>query len=267
MFEYGTSSIGFARVSLEEACARVAALGLKHIDLWFVKGMCEHLPPGQAALDMPRLRRALSNNGLACHAFSVFGSSKEVTLARMEQLAELGGKYLVRDPLTNGKEHPQDAVDRMLPFVEKAKSLNVAFAPENHADSAFDSLEQIRYVLDALPSKHLSVAYAPIHSYKRKEDPTACIREIASRIGFCYAWDWGAAAEKHWRDPSDQLPGTGDLDFSSMFRALKETGYREPLCLFAHGIEDWPAQQAEDGLRKALVFCRQAEPKAAVASA
>jgi len=44
-----------------------------------------------------------------------------------------------------------------------------------------------------------------------------------------------------------------------MFRTLKVVKHGGPLCLFAHGIEDWPAQQAEDSLRQTLAFCRKTE--------
>ncbi|MCW8131364.1 MAG: sugar phosphate isomerase/epimerase [Planctomycetota bacterium] len=267
MFDYFASSVAFGKVSLEEACARIAALGLKEIDLWFVGGMCEHLPPNQASLDTARIRRALSASGLRCHAMSVYGASQEVTLARLEQLAELGGTYLVRDSQTNGKERPQDVVDRLLPYLEKAKALNVVYAPENHCDTAFDALEQMRYVVNAAPSPHLAVAYAPIHSYKRKEDPAACIRALGKDLGLFYAWDWGPAAEKHWRDVTDQCPGTGKLNFAEMFAALRAIHYPRPLCLFAHGLEDIPAQQAEDAMRKSLAYCRGVEAGLPVAQA
>jgi len=161
MFDYLASSIAFAHVSLEEACARVAALGLKRIDLWFVSGMCEHLPPNATRLDLPRIRKALKDSGLACHALSVYGASHEVTLARLEQLAELGGKVLVRDSQTGAKDAPQDVVERLLPFLKHAEQLGVVYAPENHWATAFDSIAQMLYVIEALPSKHLGVAYGP----------------------------------------------------------------------------------------------------------
>lgn len=264
MFEYLASSIAFAHVPLEEACARVAALGLKRVDLWFVKGMCEHLPPGETKLDLPRIRKALQAHGLACHALSVYGASREVTLARLEQLAELGGKVLVRDSQSGAEDEPGVVVERCREFVAAAERLGVVYAPENHARTAFDALAQMRHVVDALPSPHLGVAYAPIHSHNRGEDPAAAIHALGQRIALYYAWDWGPVATKHWKNPADQLPGTGVLDFSAMFRALQETRHAQPLCLFAHGIEDWPAARAEDGLRKALEFCRRVERECAV---
>ena len=263
-FEYLASSIAFARVSLEESCARVAALGLRSIDLWFVKGMCEHLPPEQAALDLPRIRRALQAHGLRLHALSVYGASTEVTFARLEQLAELGGSILVRDAMSGGQSDPRIVVEKARPFVERAEKLGVLFAPENHGATAFDSIAQLQHVTAALPSPHFGVAYAPIHTHRLKEDPAAAVRALGARIALCYAWDWGASADAHWKDPREQLPGTGGLDFPALFSALREAGQARALCLFAHGIEEWPAAQAEEGLRQALAFCREVESSVAV---
>ena len=136
MFEYLASTVAFAHVSLEEACDAIASLGLKKVDLWFVKGMCEHLPPTETQLDVPRIRRALENSGLSCHALSVYGASTEVAIARLEQLKELGGEVLVRDAMSSGKSDPQIVVECCKPLLKKAEEFGVVLAPENHCDRA-----------------------------------------------------------------------------------------------------------------------------------
>ena len=47
MPEFFTSSVLYGEQSLERACAEIAGLGLKAIDLWHVRGWCEHLAQGE----------------------------------------------------------------------------------------------------------------------------------------------------------------------------------------------------------------------------
>ncbi|MCZ7648377.1 MAG: sugar phosphate isomerase/epimerase [Planctomycetota bacterium] len=258
MFEYLAPSYAFAGVSLEEACDRVAALGLRKIDLWFVGGMCEHLPPKQRELDLPRIRRALAHAGLGCHALSIYGGgmTRELQLARLEQLRELGGRCLIRG---SSKQSAEEVIEEARPVVERAEALGVEYLLENHNHSGFDRVADIEQVLGAYAGRALGLAFAPNHLHFQGEQPEQVIGRVAERIGMFYAWDWGAPTAEIWRDPSHQLAGTGQLDFPAMFRALKTAGHARPQCLFAHGIEHWPAQQAEDGLRRALAFCREVE--------
>lgn len=259
MFEYVTPSSAFAQTSLEAACAHVAAVGVKKLDLWSVQGICGHLPPNEARVDMKRVRRALNDAGLALHALSTYFATPEVTLARLEQLAELGGKMLVCNSMTAHGDTPADVIRRCEPFVKRAESLGVTYAVENHDGSAFDSLDQIHEVLAAFPSESFGVALAPVHCWKRRADTADFIRSLSGRIALYYAWDWGMKAEKDFHDASEQLPGTGILDFPSMFSALREIEFSAPLCLFAHGLETWKPADAIAAMKRSLAWCRQIE--------
>ncbi len=261
MFEYVAPSSAFAQTSLEAACAHVTDVGAKKIDLWSVQGICDHLPPNEPRVDLRRVRRALDHAGLALHSLSVYFATPEVTLARLEQLAELGGKMLVCNSRTGRGDTPADAVRRCEEFVKRAESLGVTYAVENHDGSAFDSLEQIHEVLAAFPGKSFGVALAPVHCWKRRANTADFIRSLKDRIALYYAWDWGTKAEQDFRDASEQLPGTGILDFPSMFSALRDTEHAAPLCLFAHGLESWQPADAVTAMKRSLQWCREIEKK------
>ena len=94
-------------------------------------------------------------------------------------------------------------------------------------------------------SPALGIAFAPIHVHMAQEDIPEAIHAVGDRIALCYAWDWGPTADKFWKDPQEQVPGTGVIDFHAMFHALSEIGYQSPLCIFAHGLE---YERTEDGI-------------------
>ena len=105
MFEYTASTIAFAHQPLEEAFDRIARLGLKKVDLWSVKGICEQLPPDDVKWDLARIRRALAASGLSLHALSVYHVSEEIAQARLLRLFDL--QCRIRDALRRSLEERQ----------------------------------------------------------------------------------------------------------------------------------------------------------------
>ncbi|MYB76796.1 MAG: sugar phosphate isomerase/epimerase [Chloroflexi bacterium] len=259
MFDYFASSVAFAERSFSEACAALREVGCAEVDIWSVLNWCAHLPPEDTKPDLEAVKRALDEHQLSCRAISAYGKDTQpMILARLEHLAALGGKVLVRG---SGPEDMTVAefADSFMPYVRRAEELGVQIGIENHRGSVINSITSMRELLARVESPALGIAFAPIHVHMAKEDIPEAIHAVAGRIALCYAWDWGPSADKFWKDPQEQVPGTGVIDFHAMFGALRDVGYDDPLCIFAHGLEYERTSDAIVALRAGRDYCRQVE--------
>ena len=89
-FELFTSTVLYGEQPLERACAEIASLGLGALDLWHVRGWCEHLAEG-----VPAVAETLGRFGLRLEAVSAFGADLPGLAALLPQGAALGGHVLV----------------------------------------------------------------------------------------------------------------------------------------------------------------------------
>lgn len=259
MFEYFASSVAFGEQPLADACAALRTLGVREVDIWSVANWCDHLPPDDPNPDLEGVKRTLDEFQLSCRAISAYGKdSDEMLLARLEHLAALGGKALVRGSAPDAMTVKEFAVS-FTPFVRRAEELGVQIAIENHRGHVVNSIASMRQLLARIESPALGIAFAPIHVHIAQEDISDAIHAVGDRIGLFYAWDWGPTADENWRDPQEQVPGTGVIDFHAMFRALHDIGYQDPLCLFAHGLEYERPQDAVIALQSGRSYCQQVE--------
>lgn len=259
MFEYLASSVAFGEQPFADACAALRKLGVKEVDIWSVANWCDHIPPNELSPNLAQVKSTLDDFQLSCRAISAYGKdSDEMLLARLEHLAELGGKMLVRgsapDEIT-----VKEFADGFMPFVRRAEELGVQIAIENHRGHVINTITSMRELLARVESPGLGIAFAPIHVHMAQENIAEAIRAVGDRIGLFYAWDWGPTADKNWKDPQEQVPGTGVIDFHAMFRTLSEIGHESPLCLFAHGLEYERPEDAVIALQSGLRHCQQVE--------
>ncbi|MDE2930507.1 MAG: sugar phosphate isomerase/epimerase [Chloroflexota bacterium] len=259
MFDYFASSVAFGEQPLAEACAALRKIGVNEVDIWSVANWCNHIPPEDPRPDLEDVKRTLDEYQLSCQAISAYGKdSDEMLLARLEHLAALGGKMLVRgsapDEIT-----VKEFANGFMPFVRRAEELGVQIAIENHRGHVINTIASMRELLERVESPGLGIAFAPIHVHIAQENIAEAIHAVGDRIGLFYAWDWGPTADENWRDPQEQVPGTGVIDFHAMFRALSEIGHESPLCLFAHGLEYERTEDAVIALQAGLGYCQQVE--------
>ena len=248
--ELFTSSVLYGEQTLERACAEIAGLGLKAIDLWHVRGWCEHLAQGETGV-----RRVLDQYGLRLEAISAFNASQQEVAQLLPVLARLGGHALVMGSTPPGVSVAEFA-ERMRPLAAQAESLGVRLAIENHGRATIDSIASMVELCARLPGDGLAIALAPIHLWNRGEETGEAVRALRARIGLMYLWDWGATAKANWKDPQEQFVGTGRIDFRPVAAALRETAYPRPLCVFAHGPEHWPPERTTAELGQALERAR-----------
>ena len=243
---FSSSTVLYGEQSLERACTELASVGVEAVDLWHVRGWCEHLRDGVAAVGA-----TLRAHGLRLEAVSAFSASDAELAALLPVAAELGAHAVV-----TGSTPPDVTVEafaeRIRPLVEQAAALGVRLAIENHGQATVDSLASMVELARRLPDPALGYALAPIHLWNRGEDTAEAVRRLGERIAFMYIWDWGPTAQARWKDPQEQFVGTGRIDFRPVFSALRAIGYDRPLCVFAHGPEHWPPERTTRELGAAL---------------
>ena len=250
-FRFSASTVLYGRQALDKACAELAAVGLRHIDLWHVENWCEHLSVG-----VPAVRDTLRRHGLKLDSVSAFNWPPARLPALLDQLAELNGRALITASAKPGIS-VSCYLEQIDPVIRHAESLGVTLAIENHGATVIDSIESMQTMLSLEPSHALGVAISPIHLFNRDESTADAIQALGQRVALCYAWDWGAKGLANWRDPALQFIGTGNIDHRPIFEALHAARYAHPFQLFAHGPEDWPPEKTTAHLRRALAVAHR----------
>ena len=249
MAEFSTSTVLWNREGFDGACARIADLGIRHVDVWQVKGWCEHLADGARAAE-----RTLNRHDLKLSAISAFHADPKEMIELLSVLKDLDGSVLIA-----GSAKPDvglaEFVESIRPVVERAAALGVTFAVENHGNACVDSTASIVELTEALPGPGLGIALAPPHLFRRGEDTVAAIHQLHNRIAFFYLWDWATSTET--RDASSQFLGSGEIDYAPIIAAIEGAGLTIPLNLFAHGAEHWPGDKTRESLRNARDYAER----------
>lgn len=250
-FRFSASTVLYGRQPLDRACAELASVGIRHIDLWHVENWCEHLSDG-----VPVVRETLRRHNLQLDSISAFNWPLTCLPDLLDQLAALSGRIMITASAKPAITVPQ-YVKKIAPVIRHAEELGVALAIENHGATVIDSIESMRTMLSLEPSQALGVALSPIHLFNRDDSTAEAIHALGHRVALCYAWDWGAKGLANWKDPTRQFLGTGNIDHRPIFEALHATGYTHPVQLFAHGPEDWPPERTSAHLRRSLAVAHR----------
>ena len=233
-----TSSNHFKELPLEEACARIAALGFEAVDLWSAYENCPHLDDALNRLGPDRLRDLLAKHRLELYAFSTYvgGYAKYAEL-----LGKAGGGVAIQG--SAGPCPPEELTARMKAFLESQKPLvelaekhQSYLAIENHGTALLDSLDSFKAFTDLNTSPRLGIALAPYHVQAIGASVEEAIRIAGRQLFFFYAWQQ--------RDGLGQLPGHGPTDFAPWLKALRQIEYRWFVNPFMHGHVEPDAMSA-----------------------
>ena len=244
-----TSSILFKDLSLEQACARIAALGFEAVDIWSAYDKCPHLDDAATRLGPTGLKAVLAKSGLELCAFSVYvgGYAKYAEL-----LGGLGGGVAIQG--SAGPCKPEELTAKMRAFfeslkpqIELAEKHNSRLAIENHGNALLDSLDSFKAFVDLNTSPRVGIALAPYHLQATGAPVEEAIRICGRQLLFFYAWQ---------KQPEmAQLPGHGPADFTPWLRALAQVDYRGFVNPFMHGHVEAEAMSA--ALAKSRDYLRQ----------
>ena len=159
------SSISYSKLSIEEACQRIAKLGFEAIDIWSPHAGCPHLDDVQTRLGPNGLKELLEKNKLKLYSFSVYqgGYPKYAEL-----LGKSGGGVAVRG--SSGPCKPDELKAKMKQFIESLKpELELAekydsyLAIENHGHALLNTHDSFKAFVEANDNPRLGIALAPYH--------------------------------------------------------------------------------------------------------
>lgn len=109
--------------------------------------------------------------------------------------------------------------ETLLPCAEYAEKMGVTIQIEPICKLETGLLNRVDEMLDFIDNKlgapkSVGMLYDVFHSYNEDGDMFAAIRRAAGRI-----------TNVHFADSNRGLPGTGEIDFPAVYRAILDTGY------------------------------------------
>ncbi len=228
---------------LAEILPEVAKTGASAIDIWpEVHGNQREQLDELGEEDFAELLRSheVSLGCITQYKLGPFALTKEMSLAQ-----RLGCQTIVTDGRGPAGLHGSELkvavkrfVEKMKPHVERAETLGITIAIENHANGLMESPDSMKWLAELRPSKHLAIAFAPYHLPQNSNDLAILLMELGDAIEVFYAWQHGMGCHK--KLPKDQellqLPGRGDLDFAPLLEALKKIRYAGWTEIFMHPV-------------------------------
>ena len=143
-----------------------------------------------------------------------------------------GSKDLRGDDLRRGI---RASAEKLKPVIALAGELGVKLAIENHLNGLLEPPESLNMLVEAIPEKHVGVAFAPFHL---PQDPALLGRlvgDLGERLFYFYAWQYGdGSGDLAPSRQKRQLPGVGPLDFKPMLAALKRNRFDGWTSIFMH---------------------------------
>lgn len=243
------SSNAYLRFGLEEAVARIAALGFTGIELM---ADTPHLWPADTTPQrIEAVRRTLDRHGLAVSNINAFmmnkiGDSRQPywhpswiepdisyrriridhTLAALSMARRLGAPHVTTEPggpIENGQSY-QSALDRFVeglgPVVEHAERQGVTLLIEPEPGLLIERFEQYLELVDRIDSPFMALNFDIGHAYCVGQEPADWIPRMAAHTRHFHIEDIaGTRVHRHL------VPGTGDIDFASTLRAVDRSGY------------------------------------------
>jgi len=248
------SSINYTKLSIEQACERIAALGFEAIDVWSAHAGCPHLDDVLNRLGAEGLKEILAKNKLKLYSFSVYAGG----YARYaELLGKAGGGVAVHG--SAGPCDPKELSSRMKaylealkPEIELAEKYNSYVAVENHGHALLDSVDSFKAFADLNTSPRVGIALAPYHIQARKESVEEAILAAGKQLFFFYAWQHAPG--------TGQLPGIGPTDCAPWLAALAKVGYAWYVNPFMHHEPEPEAMSA--ALAQSCDYLKQCYAKA-----
>ena len=248
-----TSTIQFTKLTIEQACKRIADLGFEGIDIWSGHAGCPHLDDVAKRLGGDGLKAVLAKNKLKLYSFSVYSGGYR-RYAKL--LGDAGGGVAVRGSGGGGKGAELTArmkafIESLKPEIELAEKYDSYLAIENHGGALLNSLDSFKAFVDINKSKRLGIALAPYHLQRLKVSVGDAIKAAGKQLLFFYAWQ---AAKG-----TGQLPGIGPADCVEWLKALEEIRYRWYVNPFMHHQPDPEPMTA--ALKKSVDYLRKCHDK------
>ncbi|MDP6777308.1 MAG: TIM barrel protein, partial [Candidatus Latescibacteria bacterium] len=233
----------YGTLPLSEILPEVAAIGAEGLDIWpRVHGNQReqveemgHEAFGEL-LDAHGVRLAISTR----FDLGPFELRDEIAF-----VCALGGSLLVtgsKGPKGLEGDELRAAVSEfaegLRPHIAAAEAHGVTIAIENHGNALIETPESMKWLIEFTRSPHLGIALAPYHLPDDAAWVSSLIGNLGDGLALFYAWQHGMGCQEKLPKEQEllQLPGRGDLDFSSILAALKRIGYTGWTEIFMHPV-------------------------------
>lgn len=258
------STNAFTRISLPEALEKIRSLGYEGAELMADR---PHLWPGDVTDEaLTRIRARAESLDLTLCNINAFmmkavrdihhpswieeneeerAQRRDHTIASLHLARKLGVPCISTEP--GGPLEGMDRARAESLFAEglaaaapEAEALGVRLLVEPEPDLLFEGMEETVAFLDrcALPS--VGINFDVGHFFCIGKDPAALIRAHAGYLEHVHIEDIDASRRHH-----HLIPGTGAMDFGSLFEALHEVGYKGFVTVELYPFEDEPEAAAE----------------------
>ena len=235
----------YRRFPFYEAMEKIAALGVRHVEICFFLGLDRARPKLKTNEDLPpdvrkELKEKLGERGMSLSAFYAdLGADAGKARRIFEFCKEMGTGVIVAEP-------PASALEMIDKLCEEY-GINVGI--HNHPEKKGYAYWQPEGVLEACKdrSRRIGGCCDTGHWVCSGLDPVECLRKMEGRIIGLHLKD---AAEMGNRKSKDTILGEGKANYREVLRELKRQGYKGLMTVEYE--EDTPALQ--DDMVKNVAF-------------
>jgi len=244
-WKMGVQLYTYRRYPFLEAMAKIAALGIRHVEICYFLGYDKARPKLKMNEDLPpdvrkELKGKLAERGMSLSAFyAKLGADANKARKIFEFCKEMGTGVIVAEPPVNALE----MIDKL------CQEYNVSVGIHNHPEKKGYTYWRPEGVLAACKgrSKRIGACCDTGHWVRSGLDPVACLKKMEGRIIGFHLKD---AAEMGNRKAKDTILGQGKANYRQVLRELKRQGYKGLTTIEYE--EDTPALQ--DDMVKNVAF-------------
>ena len=262
------SSNAYLRYPIEEAIARVAALGYQGIEL--LADVPHAWPAGLLEVQKQAIRDALATHRLTISNINAFMMNaiadprqpywhpswidpdphyrairREHTKRALQLAVDLGAPHITTEPggpLAEGQTWESAAAifyEELMPCVELAEKLDTQLLIEPEPELLIERFGQYLAFADRVDSKLVGLNFDIGHAYCVGEDPQDWVAKMAQHTVH-YHFEDIAATRVH----QHLVPGYGAIDFAATISAIKSTGYNGWLTVELYPYQENPDESA-----------------------
>lgn len=262
------SSNAYLRYPIEEAIARIAALGYQGIEL--LADVPHAWPAGLLDVQKQRIWDALAQHRLTISNINAFMMNaiadprqpywhpswidpdphyrairREHTKRALQLAVDLGAPHITTEPggpLADGQTWESAAAifyEEFMPCVELAEKLDMRLLIEPEPELLIERFDQYLEFADRVDSKLVGLNFDIGHAYCVGEDPQDWVEKMAKHTVH-YHFEDIAATRVH----QHLVPGHGAINFAATIAAIKSTDYDGWLTVELYPYQDRPDESA-----------------------
>ncbi len=274
---FGYSTNAFVKFSLLDSLARIARLGFGGVEI-----MCDqpHLyPPEYDQARLAEVRAALEKNNLKptnLNSFTLFAVGDtylpswiepeaerrqirvDHTLACLKIAAFIGCRNISvppGGPLPAGMTRQEalrlfhHGLDHVIPTAEE---LGVRLLIEPEPDLLMERTSEIKPFVADIQAPIVGINFDIGHFFCAGEDPAIAFEALFPWIGHIHIEDIAPT-----REHNHLIAGLGAIDFPSVFRIMKQSGYANDMSLELYPYTDRPEEAGRQSLDHLLPMLRE----------